>query len=161
MSKLVEKIVLKRLYKLDEKLKLTLPFQFGFRKGHSTTHQVVRILIDIKAHINRNQNTVFMLLDMQKAFDRGRSDGLIYKLKALNVPPYICKLLHSYLTERSFQVKINNTKSQYKPILAGVSQGSVLGPKLYTIFISDLPVLTKTKTAVYADNTAIYSHSYY
>lgn len=46
-------------------------------------------------------------------------------------------------------------------ILVFNTKNSVLDPKLYTLYISDLPPFAKTKTAVYADDTAIYSHSYY
>lgn len=73
----------------------------------------------------------------------------------------MCKLLNSYLTDRLFHVRVNNCISSSKSITAGVPQGSVLGPKLYTIYISDLPLFPKTKTAVYADDTAVYTHSFY
>lgn len=161
LSKLTEKVILDRLDKTDKKLKLTPTYQFGFRSGHSTTHQVVRIINDVKTHFNKNQNTVLLLLDMQKAFDKVWIDGLIFKLYNQNIPAYICNLLHSYLTDRHFQVKINNSISVSKPISAGVPQGSVLGPKLYTLYIHDLTIFPKTNTAVYADDTAIYSHSFY
>lgn len=161
LSKLTEKIILKRLNEIDKRLKLTPINQFGFRSGHSTTHQITRIVADIKSHFNKRQNTTMMMLDMQKAFDRVWIEGLIYKMSTQQIPPYMCKLIQSYLTERTFRVKINNVKSDAKIIAAGVPQGSVLGPKLYTLYISDLPLFEKTKTAVYADDTAIYSHSYY
>lgn len=161
LSKLTEKIILKRLEKMDKKLRITPNNQFGFRSGHSTTHQIARIITDIKAHFNKHQNTTMMLLDMQKAFDRVWTEGLIYKMSIQQIPLYMCRLIHSYLTKRTFTVRINNAKSHPKTIAAGVPQGSVLGPKLYTLYISDLPLFEKTKTAVYADDTAIYSHSYY
>jgi hypothetical protein len=64
------------------------------------------------------------------------------------------KLIQSYLTDRTFKVKIENTLSGAQPIKAGVTQGSVLGPRLFTWFINDLPTFEKTKIALYADDTA-------
>lgn len=63
-------------------------------------------------------------------------------------------LLKSYLTERLFQVKQDDTISNLYDIRAGVPQGSVLGRILYTIYTADLPVMNECTTAT-ADDTAI------
>ena len=73
----------------------------------------------------------------------------------LGFPAKIVKLVHSYITNRTFKVKIGNTTSLHKEIMAGVPQGSVLGPILYSIYISDIPVSNDVMTALYADDTAI------
>lgn len=91
-----------------------------------------------------------MLFDMQKAFDKVWTDGLIYKLLKMQIPVHLYKLLSSYLTQRKFHVKLNNATYLSKTIAAGVPQGSVLGPKLYTMYMSDLPLFPDTKTAIYA-----------
>lgn len=161
MSKLCEKIILERLNELDRRKNITPDCQFGFRKAHNTTQQIVRIINDTKLNFNKEMNTVMILLDMQKAFDRVWIDGLVSKLDKIPLPPYVTKLLSSYLSGRTFQVRINKSFSSFKTVAAGVPQGSVLGPKLYTYYLSDFPVFEKTKTALYADDTAIYAHSYY
>ena len=95
-----------------------------------------------------------VFLDVQHASDIVWHGGLYFKLKnLLSTPSYL--LLLPYLIERNFYVKINNTFSQICGIKTGVPQGSVLGPALYTIFTSDIPVCECASIAIYADDTTI------
>ena len=65
------------------------------------------------------------------------------------------RILQSYLTNRYFRTKYREAYSSLRQILAGVPQGSVLGPLLYLIYTADLPTLANSTTATFADNTAI------
>jgi hypothetical protein len=154
LAKVAEKVINERLNKYDDKLNLTRQEQFGFRPGHDTTQQVTRIITDIITNYNKQKVTSMTLLDIQKAFDRVWIQGLIIKLYKFKIAVYMIKLIQSYLTDRTFKVKIENTLSEAQPIKAGVTQGSVLGPRLFTWFINDLPTFEKTKIALYADDTA-------
>lgn len=62
-----------------------------------------------------------------------------------------------YLEERMFRVKENDAYSKLCEIYAGVPQGSILEPILYTIFTSDIPLTKGITTATYADDTAALS----
>uniref|UniRef100_UPI002FDBF464 hypothetical protein n=1 Tax=Streptomyces sp. IBSBF 2390 TaxID=2903533 RepID=UPI002FDBF464 len=70
-------------------------------------------------------------------------------------PNSFVKLLTSYLSDRFFRVKVENEYSTLKEIHAGVPQGSILGPILYLIYTSDLPVMENIKVATFADDTAL------
>lgn len=91
-----------------------------------------------------------------KAFDKVWHEALIVKLHRAEIPPYLIELIDSYVTDRTFTVRVNNTYSTFRNIKAGVPQGSVLGPALFNIYMLDLPDLPKIKVAQYADDTAIY-----
>lgn len=61
------------------------------------------------------------------------------------------------MSNREQYVHYNNVDSKRQPITHGVPQGSILGPKLFNLYINDVPqVLKKSKCLLYADDTSIY-----
>lgn len=161
LSKVTEKIILTRLKKQTRKLNHVNPYQFGFSDRLSTVHQVARIVTDVVEGFGKGKNTVMVLVDVEKAFDRVWHEGVIYKLIQANYPEHIIRLLHSYLTGRSMTVRVNNTYSSPQDITAGVPQGSVLGPHIYNLYLTDIPTFPNSNIALFADDTAVYSHSFY
>ncbi|KAM0734035.1 putative RNA-directed DNA polymerase from transposon X-element [Formica fusca] len=160
ISKVVEKVILNKIRKHEAQNNITIDEQFGFREKHNTVQQVVRIVNDIRCNFNKGNVTVMLLLDIEKAFDKVWMDGLLYKMIQCNYPITIIRLIQSYLYDRKLQVRVNNVNSEEKVIRAGVPQGSVLGPALFSIYINDIVQFEKTKLAMFADDTAIYAHSF-
>ena len=162
LSKVAERVILNRLKAEQNKLNIRQDEQFGFQETLSTELPVAKLGHDIITGFNKQQNTVLLLLDMEKAFDTVWHEGLLYKLKhVLGFSAHMTNLLKSYLTNRSFVVRVNNTQSVRKNTSSGVPQGTVLAPKLYTLYTTDIPKYTSTKTLLFADDTAIYATSYY
>jgi hypothetical protein len=94
-------------------------------------------------------------LDVGQAFDKVWHDGLLFKLKELGFPKNLQQILKSFLSERSFHVKVNSSFSCRRKIFSGVPQGSILGPILFNIFLYDIPIPPNADLALYADDTAI------
>lgn len=69
------------------------------------------------------------------------------------------KIISSFLSNRSFQVKINYCTSRRHPIPFGVPQGGVLSPILYNLFTSDSPNPQPCGRGLFADDTAFYYSS--
>ncbi|CAF4894521.1 unnamed protein product [Pieris macdunnoughi] len=128
--------------------------QFGFRVQHGTIEQTHRVCKFISNSLELKEYCSSAFLDVQQAFDRVWHKGLLCKIKSLLSHTFY-GILESYITDRIFQVKEMDCTSGFHDILAGVPQGSVLGPVLYTIFTSDLPRTSEVNIATYADDTAI------
>ena len=98
-----------------------------------------------------------LLTSLSKAFDSLSHDLLIAKLNAYGSSLPALKLVHNYLSNRKQRTKINNAYSSWEEILFGVQQGSILGPIIFNIFLSDLFLVVKdTDFASCADDNTIY-----
>lgn len=161
ISKIYEKFILEKIQSHCEEHSLIPNNQFGFRAFHSTTHAAVVLKTDITQKLNQKIPTVACLLDIEKAFDTTWIEGLTFKLIKLKFDPHLIKTIYSFLTGRYLKVRVDNTLSKSFSILAGVPQGSLLGPILYTLYTSDIPLpLTcpiPIKSLSYADDTIIYT----
>ena len=76
-----------------------------------------------------------IFLDISKAFDKVWHEGLLYKLKSFGISGNLLNLIKHYLTDRFQRVLINGQCSNWQPVLAGVHQGSILGPLFFLIYI--------------------------
>lgn len=155
LGKLFEKILLATINVIVEKKGIIKPVQFGFRAQHSTTHQIARIVRNIRLSKARRHSTGMVLFDIEKAFDSVWHNGLVFKLHQMKFPSYICRTILSFCAERKFTVYVNGAQSIQKSIPAGLPQGSVLSPTLYCIFTADLRLPKHITVATYADDTAI------
>lgn len=159
LSKIYEKIIHKRLINYLEENNIIINEQFGFQKNKSTTAQLARIVNNITINYNINRITSVCTLDLEKAFDTVWIEGLVYKLDVNKVPDHLTKTIESFLNNRTFQVKINNSMSPKTNIPNGTPQGAILSPTLFAIYINDIPSHTNTKLALFADDTAIIAES--
>jgi hypothetical protein len=80
-------------------------------------------------------STAAVFLDIEKAFDTTWHPGLLYKLSKLEFSAQIIKLISSFLSNRKFRVSVEGEMSMPREMQAGVPQGSVLSPTLYSIYI--------------------------
>ena len=138
ISKVLEKLVVKRLEQHIINHSLYDPLQSAYRVAHSTETAIIKIHNDIVNGIDKDQCTILASLDLSAAFDTVDRDIFIGRMHAYGIRETALKWFQSYLDMRSYRVLINNAFSSAHTLSCGVPQGSVLGARMYTIYVAPL-----------------------
>ena len=85
LGKCMERIIVTRLYSYVEHNNHIDAEQEGFRKFHSTSMALLRLVQNIYDGFNENESTVGVFIDMEKAFDSVWRKGLLHKLYNMGV----------------------------------------------------------------------------
>lgn len=157
LSKIFEKILEKQIRVHLNNFNILPQFQSGFRPHHSCTTAMVNVVDDVLRASDAGKVTCLVLLDYSKAFDTLNHKLLHAILHYIGFGNNASALIYNYLIGRRQMVVLSGSTSQLLDIDAGVPQGSVLGPLLFTIYTCNLhSVLHYTSYHCYADDTQLY-----
>ena len=160
LSKLSERVVAIRLDEHMCKNNLNCDFEHGYKPYHSTETMLLRLVNDVLLSFDNNNATMLLLIDLSAAFDTVDIDLLLDILESeIGVGGTALKWFESFLKNRSQSVLIENVLSNSLKVKFGVPQGSVLGPKLFNIYIRSLFNIIKNRgfcTSGYADDNNAY-----
>ena len=160
VSKVLEKIVSVQVLKYLKNHELMDPLQSGFKESHSTLSALLKVTNDIFDALDNSEVSILVLLDYSKAFDTINHQLLLAKMQALGFKYSALDWFSSYLSNRFQTVVVEDEKSSWQSVANGVPQGSVLGPLLFSILVSDLRhCIQCSRYHMYADDTQLYLHT--
>ena len=156
ICKLLERLIKDHMVEFLVKHKLLNSSQHGFLKARSCLTNMLSFLEEITKWIDMGSPVDIIYLDFQKAFDKVPHQRLLLKLKAHGIGDSITDWIEQWLTDRRQRVVVDGEVSNWKSVLSGVPQGSVLGPILFLIYINDLDDSITSNVLKFADDTKLF-----
>ena len=84
-------------------------------------------------------------------------EGLLFMLRSMGISGELYNLFGNYLSNRFQRVILNGQTSSWRPVIAGVPQGTIVGPLLFLVYINDLPNELKSSVKLFADDTSLFT----
>lgn len=160
ISKILERVIFKRIVAFSLQHNILCDEQHGFRGGRSTTTAMLSFLNNLYDSLDKNNKCFGLFMDLSKAFDLVEHALLIEKLSNYGFRGKLSEWLVSYLSNRKQAVEINGVMSHTLDVTCGVPQGSVLGPLLFILFVNDLPsVANECNLIMFADDNSCLNYN--
>ena len=156
-GKLLENVVSQQLDNFLYSNNLISLNQWGFRKGSSPELLLLSVTERWRLALDESNIIGVVFIDFRKAFDCVNHTVLMDKLHSIGISGSFYDWLLNYLDNRKQFVTVNGSNSELLEIDTGVPQGSLLGPRLYSIYSNDLPgATTNASVEMFADDTTVF-----
>ena len=136
-------------------------FQSAYREGHSTETALLRVHNDIMLALDVQKDVILVMLDLSAAFDTIDHKILLERLRVrFGMGGSVLNWIRSFMCGRTQQVVINQSMvSEARKLKYGVPQGSILGPLLFSLYVTPLEDVIRKHgchTVIFADDTQLY-----
>ena len=156
LIKLFEKVLRNGMITFMEENNLFNPEQHGFCLGRSYLSLLVAHYDQFTHLLENGINVDVVYLNFAKAFDKVYLLITMKKLNDIGIKGKLGHWIHAFLTNRKQVVMVNQCKSQPRDVISGVPQGSVLGPLLFLVLLSDIDQdVAKAYASSFADDTRV------
>ena len=153
IAKILEKLVLSQVSSYLNSHNHYNTCQSAYRPGHSTETALLEVVNDLYLSLNKGNISVLALLDLSSAFDTIDHPILVHRLHTdFGFTDTVHQWFSAYLTDRTHYVSLSNHCSAFAHVHSGVTQGSVLCPILFTMYIKPLSAII--------DSHSIMHHSF-
>ena len=154
--KLLEHIIDSQIMKHLDSMGIITDNQHAFRKARSCETQLLLTTHDLLLNLDNKSTTDVGVLDFSKAFDVIPHSRLLLKIDYYGIRNKTKTWITS-LTVRLHRVVTNGNSSDWRPVLSGAPQGTVLGPHLFLMFINDIHENVTSTIRLFADDCLIYN----
>jgi hypothetical protein len=126
------------------------------KKGYQLRYNILEVIDKWSEALDEGLDIDCICTDFQKAFDKVPHKRLIKKIKNYGITNPILSWIEDFLSRRYQRVSIKGEISNRMEDTSGIPQGSVLGPKLFVLYINDLPDAVESEAYLFADDTNIF-----
>ena len=160
VSKLIEKIVVRRLNAHMAENNLHEHYQSAYRVFHSVETALLKVHNDICQAVDKKQCIFLVLLDLSAAFDTVEHSVLLGRFEeSLGISGQALEWCHSYFMDRYQSVSILAASSSPRPLTSGMPQGSGVCPFGFPSYTKPVGEICKNHNIayhLYADDSQLF-----
>lgn len=159
LSKILERIINRRLQWTLETEQLLNTYQSAFRRKRGTTDNIAYLTDEVQKSFIEQKQTVAIFIDIKKAYDTIKTDVIIDSLLKMGFKGKLVKYIQNFLTDRTFNLQLGGIKSDMGRMRKGIPQGSVISCTLFNIVFNEIlnSIDGPIKYCAYADDLVIFS----
>ena len=151
--KIMEHIMPSHIAKHIAKNNIIINEQHGFRNKLSTITQLINTWANT---LNNKGQTDIIFLDFSKAFDKISHKFILSKLHYYGIRNHTLSWIGAFLYNHTQTTVVNGVHSSYVEATSGVTQGSVLGPMLFLLYIYNINNAITAQINLFADDCVLY-----
>ena len=155
LTKVFERLLAKRLSNFAEKRNLFPNLQISFCKGLGTCDALLTITNFVQKALDSSCEVRMVGLDFSAAFDRVNHEALAFQLRQLGVGGSFLSILTEFLSNRLQRLVVDGQFNEYRNVILGIPQGTVLGPLLFILYTHNMWFGLENMLVSYADDATL------